>query len=97
MLNGRTVRLVHETGAERGERQGGVTGVARSLGIGEESLRRWVRQAEVDAGVRVGLTSEERARLKQLERKNRELRRANKILKSAAAFFKAELDRRSSR
>ena len=60
-------------------------------------IRNWVHQAAVDAGDRVGLTTEERARMKELERENRELRRANEILKSAAVFFGAELDRRSSR
>jgi transposase len=74
-----------------------VTRIARQLGIGPESLRNWVRQAEVDGGTRAGLTSEERERIKLLERENRELRRANEILKSAAVFFGAELDRRSSR
>ena len=74
-----------------------VTRVAQQLGIGPESLRTWVHQAEADGGQRTGLTSEERERLKQLERENRELRRANEILKSAAAFFGAELDRRSSK
>lgn len=96
-LKERAVRLVRETAAERGERHGAVTIVARQLGVGEESLRTWVRQAEVDAGERAGLTNEERARMKELERDNRELRRANEILKSAAAFFGAELDRRSPR
>lgn len=94
-LKERAVRLVRETAAERGERHGAVTIVARQLGVGEESLRTWVRQAEVDAGDRAGLTSEERARIRELERENRELRRANEILKSAAAFFGAELDRHS--
>ncbi len=96
-LKDRAVRLVQETIAERGESLGVVTRVARQLGIGEESLRNWVRQAEIDRGRRPGLTTEERERLKQLERENRELRRANEILKSAAAFFGAELDRRSPR
>jgi len=59
-----------------------------------ETLRTWVRQAERDAGLREGLTTSERERIRQLERENRELRRANEILKSAAAFFGAELDRR---
>ena len=93
----RAVRMVAETIAEQGERHGAITRVARELGIGPESLRTWLRQAEIDAGQRPGLTSEERERLKALERENRELRRANEILRSASAFFAAELDRPSSR
>lgn len=96
-LRERAVRMVLETSSERGERFGAVTRVAGQLGIGAESLRTWVHQAEVDGGRRTGLTTEERARMKELERENRELRRANEILKSAAAFFGAEFDRRSSR
>ncbi len=96
-LRERAVRLVHETAAEAGERHGAVGKVAKQLGIGPESLRHWVRQAEVDAGERTGLTTEERARMRELEREIRELRRANEILKSAAVFFGAELDRRSPR
>lgn len=96
-LRERAVRLVRETAAEQGERHGAVGKVARQLGIGPESLRHWVRQAEVDQGERPGLTAEERTRVKELERENRELRRANEILKSAAVFFGAELDRRAPR
>jgi len=96
-LRERAVRLVFERIEQTGERQGAVTRVARQLGIGAESLRHWVAQAEIDGGTRAGLTTEERARMKELERENRELRRANEILKSAAAFFGAELDRRSPR
>jgi len=70
--------------------------VGEKLGIRTESLRRWVRPAERDAGQRPGLTTDERQRLKQLERENFELRRANEILEKAAAFFaQAELDRRA--
>ena len=96
-LRERAVRMVLETASSEGERYGVVTRIARQLGIGPESLRNWVRQAEVDGGTRAGLTSEERERIKLLERENKELRRANEILKSAAVFFGAELDRRSSR
>jgi transposase len=83
-LRERAVRMVFETASERGERFGAVTRVAGQLGIGPESLRKWVHQAEVDGGKRTGLTTEERARMKELERDNRELRRANEILKAAA-------------
>jgi len=96
-LRERAVRLVAETAVERGDRHGAVTHVARQLGIGPESVRQWVRQAEIDRGDRSGLTTDERERMKTLERENRELRRANEILKSAALFFGAELDRRSPR
>ena len=94
----RAIRLVAETIAEAGgERHRAITRVARQLSIGTESLRTWLRQAEIDAGQRPGLSSEERQRLKALERENRELRRANEILRTASAFFAAELDRPSSR
>ncbi len=96
-LKERAVRLVRQTVAEQGERHGAVGVVARQLGIGPESLRHWVRQAEIDAGTRPGVTTDEAARIKELEREVHELRRANEILKSAAIFFGAELDRRSSR
>jgi transposase len=96
-LRERAVRMVFETIEQSGERTGAVTRIARQLGIGPESLRQWVRQAEIDRGARAGLTTEERRRIVELEKENRELRRANEILKSAAAFFGAELDRRSSR
>ncbi len=67
--------------------------ISQKFGMSCEALRKWVRQAETDAGRREGLTSDERQRLRELERENRELRRANEILKAAAAFFGAELDR----
>jgi transposase len=78
-------------------RYGAITGVARKLGVSPETLRNWVRQAEIDGGTRAGTTTSDRERIVALERENRELRRANEILKSAAAFFGAELDRRPSR
>ena len=89
--------MVQETIERDGQDQGAVSRIARQLGIGPESLRHWVRQAEVDRGTRAGLTTDERRRMAELVRENRELRRANEILKSAAAFFGAELDRRSSK
>ncbi len=89
--------MVVETIERTGDQQGVVSRVARQLGIGAESLRHWVRQAVVDRGTRAGLTTEERRQMAELVRENRELRRANEILKSAAAFFGAELDRRSSK
>jgi len=72
--------------------------IASKIGCTPETLRKWVRQTEVNTGRRGGLTSDERARIKELERENRELRRANEILRKAAAFFaQAELDRRPKR
>jgi len=96
-LRERAVRMVGEVAVEQGERHGAITRVARTLGIGDESLRKWVAQAEIDRGTRPGLSTVERERIRELERENFELRRANEILKSAAAFFGAELDRRSKR
>src|SRR5881227_4027636 len=90
----RAVRMVHEAIAESGEHVGAVTRVARQLGIGPESLRNWVKQADVDNGKRAGLTTAEQRRIAELEREVRELRRANEILKAASAFFARELDPR---
>src|SRR5207253_11311457 len=90
----RAVRMVREAIAESGERQGAVSRVARQLGIGTESLRNWVKQAEIDSGKRPGVTRAEQRRITELERENRELRRANDILKAAASFFARELDPR---
>src|SRR5438309_9129348 len=86
----RAVRMVREAIAESGERVGAVTRVARQLGIGPESLRNWVKQAEIDSGKRPGVTTAEQQRIAELEREVRELRRANEILKPASAFFGAE-------
>ena len=93
----RAVRMVHEAIAESGERIGAVTRVARQLGIGPESLRNWVKQADVNSGRRPGVTTEQQQRITELERENRELRRANEILKAASAFFARELDPRPPR
>jgi transposase-like protein len=76
---------------------GVINRVSRQLGVGSESLRIWVKRAEIDAGTRGGLTSTQEAELKELRREVRELRRANAILQSASAFFGAELDRRSAK
>ena len=94
-LRERAVRMVQEIRRETGESHGVITRVARELGIGPESLRQWVNRAEIDAGARPGTTSSEAERIVALERDNRELRRANAILRSASAFFAAELDRPS--
>ena len=93
----RAVRMVFEHRDDYASQWGAITSIAAKFGVSSETLRKWVRTAEVDGGRRPGLTTEERERLKVLERENRELRRANEILKSAAAFFGAELDRRPSR
>lgn len=87
------VRLVRTLRAELGTEHGTVKRVADQLGYGVESVRAWVRQADIDDGYTAGTTTAEAARLKQLEQENRELRRANEILRRAAHFFGAELDR----
>jgi transposase len=96
-LRDRAVRMVLDTIAQTGQRAGVITRVARQLGIGAESLRSWVRQAEVDGGRRPGLSTAEQQRITELEREVRELRRANDILKAAASFFARELDPRPPR
>lgn len=91
----RAVRLVLEHEGEYNSQWAAIQSIAEKIGCSAETLRNWVRQAERDSGRRPGLTTEERARLKELERENRELRRANEILRKAAAFFaQAKLDRR---
>lgn len=93
----RAVRLVHEHQAEYETQWGAITSIASKIGCAAETLRLWVRRAERDTGRRPGLTTEEQQRLKGLERENRELRRANEILRKASAYFaQAELDRRGS-
>jgi transposase len=87
------VRMVQALRAELGTSQGTVRRVADQLGYGVESVRGWVKQGEIDAGDAPGTSSVEQARIKELEQENRELKRANAILKSSASFFAAELDR----
>jgi transposase len=93
----RAIRMVFEHTEEHGSQWGSIRSIAGNIGISPETLRRWVRQAERDGGLRPGLTTNERSRMKELERENRELKRADEILKSAAAIFGAELDRRDRR
>lgn len=91
----RAVRLVLEQQREHESQWAAINSIAGKIGCSGETLRKWVRQAERDTGRRDGLNSSERERLKQLERENRELKRANEILRKASAFFaQAELDRR---
>jgi transposase len=93
----RAIRMVFEHTEEHSSQWATIQSIAGKIGMSPETLRKWVRQAERDGGLRPGLTTDERSRLKELERENRELRRANEILKSAATFFGAELDRRERR
>jgi transposase len=91
----RAVRMVREHEREYDSQWAAMVSIASKIGCTGETLRSWVRQAERDGGKRPGLTTDERQRLKELERENRELKRANEILRKAAAFFaQAELDRR---
>lgn len=96
-LRQRAVRMVLQIQREPGRSKGAIAGVAAKLGINRETLRNWVRQAEVDSGARPGTTSEDARRIAELEREVRELRRANEILKAASAFFAKELDPRLPR
>ncbi len=87
--------MVIDHGGEYGSRWAAIRSIAEKIGCSPETLRKWLLRAEVDSGARAGLTSEERARTKELEREVRELRRANEILRKASAYFaQAELDRR---
>ena len=91
----RAVRMVLEHQEEHDSQWAAIVSIAEKIGCSAETLRHWVRRAERDQGRRPGLTTDERQRLKQLERENFELRRANEILKKASAYFaQAELDRR---
>src|SRR6516162_4105904 len=93
----RAVRMVFDHQGEYPSQWKAIESISAKLGINHETLRMWVRRAETDAGARPGLTTDERARIKELEREVFELRRANEILKAASAFFGAELDRQSQR
>jgi transposase len=94
-LRERATRLAVEARRDPASAGGAIRRIADQLGVHPEALRVWVKQAETDEGVRSGTTSAEAARIAELEREVRELRRANQILKSAASFFAAELDRPS--
>jgi transposase len=93
----RAVRLVFEHQDEHASQWAAIVSISSKFGMVPQTLCSWVRQAERDTGRRAGLTSDERVRLKELERENRELRRANEILKSASSFFAAELDGRRAK
>jgi len=91
----RAVRMVLEHQHEHSSQWSAITAIAPKIGCTAETLRTWIRQSERDQGLRSGLTTDERARMKVLERENRELRQANEILRKASAYFaQAELDRR---
>ena len=90
----RAVRMVMESEGEHASQWKAIASVAEKIGCNHETLRNWVRQAERDAGERAGPTSDEKARIRELEREVRELRQANEILRKASAYFaQAELDR----
>ena len=94
-LRERAVRMVVESIKEHDSEWAAISSIAEKIGCTAETLRKWVRQSERDTGKRPGLTTSEQARLKELERENRELKRANEILRKASAFFaQAELDRK---
>ena len=91
----RAVRMVHEHESAHSSRWATIVSIAEKIGCTPETLRKWVQRSEIDSGQRAGVTSSEREELEALKRENRELKRANEILKTASAFFaQAELDRR---
>lgn len=96
-LRERAVRMVLEHQQVHGSQWETICSVADKLGPTAETVRRWVRQAEVDGGARAGVTSADAERIRDLERENKELRRANEILKAASSFFARELDPRLPR
>ena len=94
-LKERAVRMVFEHQGEYPSQWRAICSIGEQLGVHHESLRVWVRRAETDAGQRPGLSTDERVRVKELEREVKELRRANEILRSASIFFATELDGRT--
>jgi transposase len=95
----RGLRLVLEAGeqAQYETEWAAIVAVSSRLGVNSETLRKWLRRSEIDAGTRPGVTSEEQAEIRRLKKENAELRRANEILRTASAFFAAELDRPAPR
>jgi len=93
----RAIRMVAEHRQDYSSQWAAIEAIANMLGMSSETLRKWVRQNEIDGGGRAGLSTNERQRLRELERENRELRRANEILKAASVFFATELDGRPKR
>ena len=96
-LRERAVAMVFELRAESGNSRGSIARVGERLGLNPETLRNWVERAEIDGGQRPGTTSDDKKRIAELERENRELRRANEILKVASPYFARELDPRFPR
>ena len=96
-LKERAVRMVHDLQRADPNDKNVISRVARQLGVGNESLRNWVKRDEIEAGLRPGMTEADRTELLALRKEARELRRANDILQAAASFFGAELDRRQKR
>jgi transposase len=96
-LRERAVKMVLEIREREGKGHGEIARVGRQLGIHPEAVRTWIRQREIDGGQRPGTTTEDSRRIAELERENRELRRANEILKAASAYFARELDPRLPR
>jgi transposase len=96
-LRERAVKMVLEIRERDGSGHGEIARVGRQLGVHPEALRSWLKQAEIDGGTRPGTTTGDKQRIAELERENRELRRANEILKAASAYFARELDPRLPR
>jgi transposase len=93
----RAVRLVTESREDHETEWAAIQIVASRLSVGAETLRKWMRRSEIDAGVRPGVSTADQAEIRRLKKEVSELRRANEILRTASAFFAAELDRRASR